>query len=41
MLDPINYILRDPRNGDIYPMDPRLMDFLYIYLDRIIRKILF
>lgn len=25
----INYILRDHRNGELHPMDPRLMDLVY------------
>ena len=28
-LEKINYILRDHRTGDIHPIDPKLMDFLY------------
>ena len=28
-LDQINTILRDHRTGDIHPIDPKLMDFLY------------
>ena len=28
-LEKISYILRDHRSGDIHPIDPKLMDFLY------------
>ena len=28
-LERINYILRDHRTGDVHPIDPQLMDYLY------------
>jgi uncharacterized protein YcbK (DUF882 family) len=28
-LEKINYILRDYRTGDVHPIDPKLMDYLY------------
>jgi len=31
----INYILRNHRSGDVYPMDPKLMDFLYDLLAKV------
>jgi uncharacterized protein YcbK (DUF882 family) len=34
-LKKISYILRDHRSGDIYPMDPKLMDFLYDLLTKV------
>ena len=34
-LKKINYILRDHRSSDIYPMDPKLMDFLYDLLTKV------
>ena len=34
-LKKINYILRDHRSNDIYPMDPNLMDFLYDLLTKV------
>ena len=34
-LDQINTILRDHRTGDIQPIDPKLMDFLYDLLTRV------
>jgi len=34
-LKKINYILRDHRSDDIYPMDPKLMDFLYDLLTKV------
>jgi len=39
LLDPINYILRDHGSGDIYSIEPKLMDSLYINFDRIYRII--
>ncbi len=34
-LKKISYILRDQRSGDIYPMDPKLMDFVYDLLTKV------
>ena len=34
-LKKISYILRDHRSGDIYPMDPKLMDFVYDLLTKV------
>ena len=34
-LKKISYILRDHRSGDIYPMDPKLMDFVYDLLMKV------
>ncbi len=31
----ISYILRDHRSGDTYPMDPKLMDFVYDLLTKV------
>lgn len=28
-MEKINYILRDHRTGEVHPMDPKLLDFLY------------
>jgi uncharacterized protein YcbK (DUF882 family) len=34
-LDRINYILRDHFTGDVYPIDPHLLDFLYDLLQKV------
>ena len=34
-LEKISYILRDHRTGDIHPIDPKLMDFLYDLLTEV------
>jgi len=34
-LKKISYILRDHRSGDIYPMDPKLVDFVYDLLTKV------
>ena len=34
-LKKISYILRDHRSGDIYSMDPKLMDFVYDLLTKV------
>ena len=34
-MDKISKILRDHRSGDIHPIDPKLMDFLYDLLSRV------
>ena len=34
-LNKISYILRDHRSGDSYPMDPKLMDFVYDLLTKV------
>ena len=31
----VNYILRDHRTGEIHPIDPKLMDYLYDVLTRV------
>jgi uncharacterized protein YcbK (DUF882 family) len=34
-MDKISNILRDHRSGDIHPIDPKLMDFLYDLLSKV------
>ena len=34
-MDKISKILRDHRSGDIHPIDPKLMDFLYDLLSKV------
>ena len=34
-LEKINYILRDHRSGDVHPIDPKLMDYLYDLLTEV------
>jgi uncharacterized protein YcbK (DUF882 family) len=34
-LEKINYILRDHRSGDVHPIDPKLLDYLYDLLTEV------